>query len=205
MSIVDDDVPAVTVGFEHGSYSVAEGASVTVRVRLSAVPERTVTIPISRTNQSGASNSDYSGVPASVTFAGGDTEQSFTFSATQDSVDDDGERVALSFGALPAGVTAGTTNEATFSITDDDDPAVTVSFEHGSYSVAEGAAVTVRVRLSAVPERTVTVPISRTNQSGASNSDYSACPPASPSPAATRRSRSRSAPPMTASTMTARG
>ena len=176
VSIVDDDVPAVTVGFEHGSYSVAEGASVTVRVRLSAVPERTVTIPISRTHQSGASSSDYSGVPASVTFAGGDTEQSFTFSATQDSVDDDDERVALSFGALPDGVTEGTNAEATVSIVDDDVPAVTVGFEHGSYSVAEGASVTVRVRLSAVPERTVTVPISRTNQGGASSSDYSGVP-----------------------------
>ena len=167
VNITDNNDPAVTVSFEHGSYSVAEGDSVTVKVRLSAVPERTVTVPISTTNESGASSSDYSGVPASVTFASGDTEKSFTFTATQDTVDDDGERVRLGFGTLPAGVTAGTTDVATVNITDNDDPAVTVSFEHGSYSVAEGDSVTVKVRLSAVPERTVTVPITRTNESGA--------------------------------------
>ena len=49
-----------------------------------------------------------------MTFASGDTEQSFTFSATDDSVDDDDESVLLGFGTpLPAGVTAGTNNEAT--------------------------------------------------------------------------------------------
>ena len=56
---------------------------------LSADPERTVTIPISRANQGGASNGDYSGVPANVTFNSGDTEKTFTFSATDDT---DGRR-----------------------------------------------------------------------------------------------------------------
>ena len=162
--------------FEQDAYSVGEGATVTVRVQLNVNPERTVTIPITRTNQSGASNSDYSGVPASVTFNSGDTEMSFTFTATQDSVDDDDESVRLGFGTLPEGVTAGTTNVATVSITDDDDPQVTVGFEQDAYSVAEGATVTVRVQLNVNPERTVTVPITRTNQSGASSSDYSGVP-----------------------------
>ena len=123
VSITDDDDPAVTVDFEHAAYTVGEGATVAVRVELSANPERTVTIPISRTNQSGAGSSDYSGVPASVTFNSGETVKSFTFRATQDSVDDDGEKVRLSFGTpLPARVTAGTTNVATVSIVDDDLP-----------------------------------------------------------------------------------
>ena len=44
----------------------------------------------------------------------------------------------LSFDSpLPDGVSAGTIDETTVSITDDDDPAVTVSFEHSSYEVAE--------------------------------------------------------------------
>ena len=61
-------------------------------------------------------------MPASVTFASVDTEKSFTFLATQDSDDDDGERVRLGFGTLPARVTAGTTGVAVVSITDDDGP-----------------------------------------------------------------------------------
>ena len=173
ISITDDDVPSVTVSFEQSSYIVAEGSSETVKVKLSADPERTVTIPLTRTNQGGASNSDYS-IPSSVVFNSGDTEKTLSFSATQDTVDDDGESVKLGFGnTLPTGVTKGTTDETTVSITDDDVPSVTVSFEQSSYVVAEGSSVMVKVTLSADPERTVTIPLTRTNQGGASNSDYS--------------------------------
>ena len=98
---------------------------VTITVTLSADPERSVTVPLTSTNQDGASNTDYSGVPASVTFASGDTEKTFTFAATADEVDDDGESVKLAFGTLPDGVTAGSTAEAVVSITDDDVPAGT--------------------------------------------------------------------------------
>ena len=175
VSITDDDVPSVTVSFEQPSYTVAEGNSVTVKVKLSADPERTVTIPLTATGQGGASNGDYS-VPATVVFNSGDTEKTFDFSATQDTVDDDGESVKLGFTNLPAGVGAGTTAEATVSITDDDVPSVTVSFEQDAYTVAEGNSVTVKVVLSADPERTVTIPLLRLNQGGASSADYSNVP-----------------------------
>ena len=176
VSIADDDDPAVTVRFELASYSVAEGDTVAVKVQLNAVPERTVTIPITTADQGGASSSDYSGVPSSVTFQSGDREESFTFTAAQDTVDDGGESVKLGFGSLPARVTAGTRDEATVSITDGDAPAVTVSFERGTYSVAEGSDVTVKVQLSVVPERSVTIPITTTDQRGASSSDYLGVP-----------------------------
>ena len=187
ISIADDDVPSVSVAFGAGTYSVDETDDanttedkeneVTVTVTLSADPERTVTIPISRANQDGASNSDYSGVPASVEFNSGETSKTFTFAATADSVDDDGESVKLTFGTLPTRVTEGATNETTISINDDDLPAdVDVAFGEGSYTVAEGSTVTVTVTLSADPERTVTIPISKANQGGASSSDYSGVP-----------------------------
>ena len=168
--------PAVTVSFEQASYSVAEGDTVTVKVELNVDPEREVVVPLTRANQGGASNGDYSGVPANVTFQSGDTEKSFTFAATQDTANDDGESVRLGLGTLPAGVTAGATDESTVSITDDDDPAVTVSFEQGTYSVAEGDTVTVKVELNVDPEREVVVPLTRANQGGASNGDYSGVP-----------------------------
>ena len=104
---------------------------------------------------------DYSGVPTSVTFNSTDTEKTFSFAAASDSVDDDGESVKLTFGTLPTGVTEGTTKESVVSITDDDVPAVTVSFGQGTYTVAEGSSVTVKVKLSVAPERTVTVPINK--------------------------------------------
>ena len=84
VSITDDDVPSVTVSFEQGSYTVAEGSTVTVKVKLDADPERTVTIPLTKAGQDGASSADYSGVPANVVFNSPDTEKSFTFTATAD-------------------------------------------------------------------------------------------------------------------------
>ena len=79
--------------------------------------ERTVTVPLTVTDQDGASPADYSGVPASVTFNSGEVLKTFTFSATRDDVDDDGESVKLTFGTpLPARVSAGTGNESTVNI-----------------------------------------------------------------------------------------
>ena len=160
---------------------------VEVTVELSQDPERTVVIPIVKTNEEGATDSDYSGVPASVTFDSGETEKSFTITATGDTVDDDGEQVKLTFGSmLPAGVGEGTTNEATVTIVDDDDPGVTVEFGAASYSVDESDdalttevaenQVEVTVELSQDPERTVVIPIVKTNEEGATDSDYSGVP-----------------------------
>ena len=79
--------PEVTASFGQESHTVAEGATQSVTVTLSADPERTVTIPIVTMVQDGASSVDYAGVPDSVTFnAGGPTEMKFTFTATQDTV-----------------------------------------------------------------------------------------------------------------------
>ena len=173
VNIMDDDVPQVTASFEQATYTVAEGSSVTVKVKLSADPERTVTIPITKANQGGASSGDYSGVPANLAFASGDTEKTITFAATTDTDNDDGEKVKLGFGTLPTGVSEGTTGESVVSITDDDVPSVTVSFEQSTYTVNENSTVDVTVELDVDPERSVTIPITPSNQGGASSSDYS--------------------------------
>ena len=91
-------------------------------VTLSADPEREVVIPLTTTEQDGATGADYSDLPESVTFESGDTSKTFTFEATDDTLDDDGESVKLGFGAMQAGVTSGDTAESTVSITDNDDP-----------------------------------------------------------------------------------
>ena len=94
------------MSFGSAAYTVAESDdsdttnvtenTVEVTVTLSADPERTVVIPIEKTNQ-GATTADYSGVPQNrtSTFDSGDTSESFTFTAdvpsVTDTVDDDGE------------------------------------------------------------------------------------------------------------------
>ena len=198
VTIIDDDVPAgVTVSFGSATYTVDESDNATttgvaeneveVTVTLSVDPERTVGIPLVKMNEGGATDSDYIGVPTSVTFNAGQTEQTFTITATHDTVDDDGEKVKLSFGTnLPTGIGEGTTNEATVTIIDDDVPAVTVSFGSATYTVDEsdnatttGVAeneVEVTVTLSVDPERTVAIPLVRMNQGGATDSDYIGVP-----------------------------
>ena len=167
----------LTVSFGETTYMVTENGAISVIVHLSADPERTVAIPITATPQDSASSADYT-VPTSVTFNAGDMSKTITFTATQDTEDDDGESVLLAFGILPDGVSPGTRNETTVSITDDDVPQVTVSFGQAAYTVAEGGMQSVTVTLSADPERTVVVPITHTPQDGAdSPADYSGVPP----------------------------
>ena len=177
VSIADDDDPFVTVMYGQSSYTVAEGGTQTVTVTLSPDPERTIIIPIEKTDQGGADSADYSGVPSSVTFNAGEMSKPFTFTATQDTVDDDDESVLLEFGTMPdARVSAGAIGEATVSITDDDDPFVTVMYDQSSYTVAEGGTQTVTVTLSADPERTIIIPIEKADQGGADSADYSGVP-----------------------------
>ena len=176
--------------FGAATYSVAESddpsttdvteSQVTVAVTLSDDPEQMVTIPITRMDQDGASSDDYFGVPDNVVFDSGDTEKTFTFTATDDTKDDDDESVKLTFGTLPdtpVTVTVGTTDETVISITDDDRPtSLTVNFERGTYTVAEGSSVMVTITLNDDPEQTVVIPLMRVTQGGASDTDYSGVP-----------------------------
>ena len=174
VNITDDDDPQVTVRFESGTYTVAEGDSATIKVILSADPESTVTIELNRDNQDGAQDTDYSGVPDEIVFNEGETDKSFTFTATDDTVDDDGEKVSLTFKDLPDQVSEGTPNEAVINITDDDRPtSVDVNFDSATYTVAEGGNAAIQIVLSDDPEQDVTVPVTATEQDGASDQDYS--------------------------------
>ena len=175
VAIIDDDV---TVSFQAADYTVAEGEGVTVDVTLSEDPRRTVVIPITAVGRNGAVRTDYSGVPARLTYQSGETVKSFTLTATDDTVDDDDESVELGFGALPGTVLAAGQITASVVIIDNDVPEVSVGFEQSSYAVAEGHSVTVRVLLSAEPERPVVVQLTAVEQGDATSEDYSG-PPAS--------------------------
>ena len=140
IAIQDNDEPgeviAVVVSFKADSYSVAESDDATtteikeneatITVVTDVAVDQALTIPIARINIFGAVDDDYSGVPNEVVFDPNTTEVSFTFMATDDSDDDDGERIRLGFGTLPTGVTAGTISQTTVSIADDDDGGLTI-------------------------------------------------------------------------------
>ena len=176
-TITDDDVPSVTANFEQATYTVSEGDTVDVTVTLSEDPEQSVTIPLSTANQGGASDSDYTGVPASVTFNSGETEKTFIFRAVEDNLEDGGESVKLSFRTLPDRVTAGTTDEATVNISNSiAQNSLTVTFDYSEQVLSEGGTATVIVRLSIAPGSDVTIPLTKTEQGGASSADYTGVP-----------------------------
>ena len=106
-SIKQSDANQLAVSFRKTSYDVAEGASVEVIVDLKGRNAgRSATIPLEKYH-SWSSSSDYSEIPQSLVFSTGGTESSFTFTATDDSEDDNGENVELRFGSLPINVVVG--------------------------------------------------------------------------------------------------
>ena len=123
-TIRDDEYDGVRVSYGAASYTVAEGASVNVEVVLSAAADLPVTIALTQIPGAGVDRrADYSGVPASVRFDSSESRKSFNFVAAKDEEDDDGERVTLGFGPLPAGVIAGKPVRATVTIADTPPPA----------------------------------------------------------------------------------
>ena len=183
VKINDDDDPKVQVEFGDASYTVKESDDdttmdevenqVTFTVELSENPQREVTIPIVVMRLGGATTADYTGVPTSVVFGASDTKKSFTFTATHDTDDDDEDQVKLSIGSpLPVNVSAGSVDEMTISIEDDDWPAITVTYSAGASTVDEGAHRTIQVTLSNVPERAISIPITATPLAGADADDF---------------------------------
>ena len=157
LNIGDDDDPTVTVTFGQTAYTVDEGATQQVTVTVSADPERTIIIPITTTLQGTASAADYSGVLPSVTFTDG-TSQTFTFEATQDLIDDDGESVKLGFGTMPdPRVSAPAMNELTVSINDDDTADIVLSPLDLTMEESDSANYTVALATEPTVDVTVTI------------------------------------------------
>ena len=127
------------MSFGAATYTATEGGgavTVTVEVDRAEVP---FTLRLTRDGQGGATSSDYSGVPTSVVFRGSDTAKSFTVTAVDDAVDDDGESVVIGIGSpLPEGLSLriGSPSEARVRLVDNDVPAAS-----GALRLAQGAGV----------------------------------------------------------------
>ena len=106
----------------------------------------------------GATAADHSGTPGSVTFSSSDTEKTFSFSATDDQTDDDGEKVRLTFGTLSSGVSSAAPSQTVDSITDDDETGVTLS--RTTLDIDEGDQGAYTVVLASQPTATVTITVS---------------------------------------------
>ena len=157
IDLLDNDDPWVRVSFVQTSYTATEGGTgATVAVTLDQDPERTVRIPLTRENRGEATEADYAVEPPRVTFtSGGSTTQTFTVTATDDAIADDGESVRLGFGSpLPDRVTT-TGGLATVTLADNDERGVTVS--PTALDVPENGSKTYTVKLTSEPTAEVTV------------------------------------------------
>ncbi len=131
----------VTVSFGQAAYSVGEGSTRSLTVRLSSAHRgvRGVTVPVELETSADASADDLT-AGESVTFAAGETTKTLTVEALDDDLVEGDESAALAFGTLPHGVTAGST--ATASITVSDADLAQFSSTLAQQQVAEGGEVT---------------------------------------------------------------
>ena len=181
IAFVDQVLPGYTVLFGAESYTATEGgAPARVSIHLSEPVEIEPLVVRLVVTHVGATAADYTGIPKSVRFEVGEQTQTITVKATDDTDDDDGESVTLSFVNDPNGRVRVRTGpaSATVALADNDGPRrVTVSFGAVTYTATEGGAdATVRVELDAAPGRSVTVPLTKAHLGNATAADYSGIP-----------------------------
>ena len=165
-------IETATASFDAATYEKVEGDAFDVTVTLdSAFVETTLTLPITVTPHGGATEADYTLSPAELVFAPGDTSKTFTVTVVDDTIDDDGESITLSFDDLHI-LPGGTNETATIDLGDNDFPVLTVEYGQDSQNVDEGHTVQVTIKLSDVPEREVSIPITATGDGGATSADY---------------------------------
>ena len=173
--IIENDTPTLSMSDERAGEASGE---MVFTVRLSEASSDEVVVDYATADGTAEAGSDYSEATGKLTFAAETTAaQEIRVSIADDTVDEDEEEtftVTLSDAANATLAGGGTTLSATGTIEDDDDPAVTVAYERGSYTATEGgSAATVTVRLSADPERTVEIPLRHTPGAGVVAGDYS--------------------------------
>ena len=181
IEFVDQELPRVTASFGAESYTATEGgAPALVSIHLSEPVEIEPLVVRLVVTHVGATAADYTGIPKSVRFGVGEQTQTITVKATDDTDDDDGESVTLSFVNDPNGRVRVRTGpaSATVALADNDGlRRVTVSFGAVTYTATEGGAdATVRVELDAAPGRSVTVPLTKAHLGNATAADYSGIP-----------------------------
>ena len=181
IEFVDQELPGYTVLFGAEAYTATEGgAPARVSIHLSEPVEIEPLVVRLVVTHVGATAADYTGIPKSVRFEVGEQTQTITVKATDDTDDDDGESVTLSFVNDPNGRVRVRTGpaSATVALADNDGlRRVTVSFGAVTYTATEGGAdATVRVELDAAPGRSVTVPLTKAHLGNATAADYSGIP-----------------------------
>ena len=123
VTIIDDDpLPAGSVQFSTGTYSVAEnGASVLVTVTRTGGSAGAVSVDYATGNGTALAGSDYSTRSGTLIFADGVTaSQTFSVPILNDAVPESDESFTLGLSNVTGGASLGAVTTATVTITDDD-------------------------------------------------------------------------------------
>ena len=103
----DKGLVELKVSFGQAEYQIREGQQANIEVKVAPTADRRVEVPLLVAPKGGATDEDYSGVPAKVVFEEGESEGTISVEVLADEVNDPGEGVVLSFGELPEAVSGG--------------------------------------------------------------------------------------------------
>ncbi len=117
VTLEDKGVVELTVSFGQSEYEIREGQEADIEVTVSPATDRRVEVPLVVVPKGGATDEDYSGVPASLVFEEGESEGTISVEVLADEVDDPGESIVLSFGELPEAVSEGEISQTTVNFT----------------------------------------------------------------------------------------
>ena len=181
VTVTDNDTASTGIGLSLNPDSISEGGGATAIAVTAALDGAAQTVPTEVTvavaDDTATAGTDFAAVAGvTLTIAAGATSGAATFTLTpiDDEIAEEDETLEVS-----GTVTAGTTlpvSSAKLTLTDDDEPALTVAFAEDLYTVDEGATVEVEVTLSRDPGSTMTIPLTATAGSGLAESDYTGVP-----------------------------
>ena len=103
----DKGLVELEVRFAQAAYEVKEGRGVDVEVSVSPAADRRVEVPLVVALRGGTTSEDYRGALAAVVLEEGESAGTISVEVLADEVNDSGEGIVLSFGALPAAMVAG--------------------------------------------------------------------------------------------------
>jgi hypothetical protein len=166
-TILDNDLPSVTIG----DVTVSEGNSGTVSatftVTLSDAFSQTVQVNYATANGTAAAGSDYASASGTLTFAPGETQKTITITVNGDTTYEPDETFTVNLSS-PANATIAR-SQATGTILNDD-PLPTVNV--GNATVTEGGPAVFTVTLSNPSYQTVTVNYATANGTATAGIDY---------------------------------
>ena len=113
VTLEDKGLVELKVSFGQSEYQIREGQQADIEVKVAPTADRRVEVPLLVSLKGGASEADYSGVPASLVIEEGESEGTISVEVLADEVNDPGEGIVLSLGELPEAVSEGEISQTT--------------------------------------------------------------------------------------------